>query len=113
MEVSLPNFKITQILPDIFYEDVKLKEAFILKIEKNKTKEILDLLKDFDFNNEKVYLKEANLSKLHTEENLKSFASGKIRNNKNLYECYDISFIKRVKPFDKNSNLVLISFKEV
>jgi hypothetical protein len=106
------NFKITQILPDTFYEDVKLKDGICLKIEKKKTKNLVDLLKEFQLNNEKVYLKSDSSSQLYSEREF-SYSYGKNRINLSTHEIYDISFLKRVKPLDNNHNRLLINFSEV
>ena len=64
-----------------------------------KIEEILNELTD--------YLKENN-------SNVKSsYSHGKNKNSNNPYEEYDISFLKRVKPVDKDFNQVLINFTDV
>ena len=106
------SFKIKQILPDTFYEDVKLKEAICVKVEKKKTKDVIDLLKELKLNNEKVYLKSESFLQSETETEY-SFLFGKNRNNKNNYDIYDISFLKRVKPLDQFHNRILVNFLDV
>jgi len=106
------SLKIKQILPDAFHEDVKLKQAICVTIEKKKTKDIIDLLKELKLNNEKVHLKSDSLLISEIETDF-SFLFGKNKNNKNNYEIYDISFLKRVKPLDNSHNRILVDFLDV
>lgn len=101
------NFKLEQILPDVFYEDIKLKEAVCVKISKKKTGLVIDFLKQNNLNNDKIYLKNEN----KTIES--DYKVGTFTNKTEEYINFDISFIKRVKPLDNENNLILIGFTEV
>jgi precorrin-6B methylase 1 len=106
------SIMLTQILPDIFEQEPKLKEALLLKVDKKKTGHIVSFLKENGLNSDKVYINEKSEkeNKILVEEEEIKF--GKY-NNKNNSSFYDISFLKRVKPLDEKDNLIIIGFQDV
>jgi hypothetical protein len=103
--------KINQILPDIFEEEPKLKEAFILKIHKKKTGHIVSFLKENGLNSDKIFINEES-EKGHTQIiNEEEFKFGKY--NKKGSSFYDVSFLKRVMPLNEKDNLIIIGFQDV
>ncbi len=107
--------QILQILPDVFYEEVLLKPALCIRINKKHTSSIIQFLKNKNLTNEKTYLKEEYKDE---KSSIPSYAIGSYSNNKKSfgkylnYLQYDISFLKRVKPLN-DENLLMIGFQEV
>jgi hypothetical protein len=100
------NFSIKQVLPDAFDREVLTKDAICIKISKKSTGVLIDVIRECGLNAEKVFLLD------DTECHSELWKKGKIE-NKIKYTQYDISFLKKVKPLDKESNLVMLNFVEV
>ena len=104
---------ILQILPDYITSDILLKPALCIKALKKDTSLILSKLKKNGLLLDKIYLKGINyhiknISKEYQRPNnilLKS-------NNESPYKEYEGNFFKRVKPYNKEENLIAISFQE-
>ena len=104
---------IVQILPDYITSDIQLKPALCIKALKKDTSLILSKLKKNGLLLDKIYLKGINyhiknISKVYQRPN-------NILLNSNIeleYKEYEGNFFKRVKPYNKEENLIAISFKE-
>jgi hypothetical protein len=110
-EEEKKSVKITQILPDVFEDEPKLKEALIIKINKKKTGQIVSFLKENGLNSDKIYINEElenENKKINYEE---EFKFGKY--NKKDSSFYDISFLKRVMPLNEKDNLIIVGFQDV
>lgn len=105
--------KINQILPDSFYVDIPLKEALCIEISKKYTGDVIKFLKDKNLVQEKVLLKKAKNVLIEQEYKKGKYLFLKNNEENNDYELVDLTFLKRVKPINNNSNLILIAFLDV
>ena len=98
---------VVQILPDVFEDDIMLKKALVLKVDKKKTGLIVGFLQQVNgLNSDKIYLNSTNSESISTDD----FKYGKLIKNSKFY---DVSFLKRVKQINEEENLVLIGFIDV
>jgi hypothetical protein len=107
------NNEIKQILPDIFFKEIELREAICAVIEKNKTRLVVEYLKEQGLSGKIVYIKNTNENK-----NEDDYSFGKFNNAKNLtddgkFYKIDLSFLKLIKPSSDNKNIVFVSFIDV
>ena len=106
------KINIEQILPDYITSDILLKTALCVKVPKKETSSLLNKLKKNNLLLDKIYLKEINyhnknISKEYQQPN-NLFKDDK----QSQYKEYEGNFFKRVKPYNKEENLIAISFKE-
>ena len=103
---------IEQILPDYITSDISLKPSLCIKVPKKDTSSILNKLKKNNLLLDKIYLKEINYhNKNISKEYQKPNNLFKV-NKESQYKEYEGNFFKRVKPYNKEENLIAISFIE-
>ena len=103
---------IKQILPDYITSDIILKPALCIKANKKDTSSILSKLKKNNLLLDKIYLKDINyhninISKEYQKPNI-LFSS----NKQSQYKEFEGNFFKRVKKYNKEENLISVSFLE-
>ena len=105
--------KIHQILPDYITSATILKPALCIKVKKKDTSKILAKLKNNKLILDKIYLKDINY---HTKNYSKEYQKPSINlNSKNIelqYKEIEGNFFKRVKAYNTDENLVIVSFKD-
>lgn len=108
-----PKTEINQILPDYITSDILIKSALCIKANKKDTSKILTKLKNNKLLLDKIYLKDINY---HTKNYSKDFQKPNpdIKSNNTQSELLEIegNFFKRVKSYNKDENLIIISFKD-
>ena len=104
---------IFQILPDYITSDIILKPALCIKVLKKDTSILLSKLKKNNLLLDKIFLKEINYHNKNISKEYQRPNNDLIKsNNQSQYKEYEGSFFKRVKPYNKEENLIAISFKE-
>jgi len=96
--------KIEQILPDILLEDIPLKKAICIRIEKKLTGEIIKFLKDYiiDYEKSAFYL-DSKYFNNYTNENEKfKFGKFNIKNKNIVYKEHDKTKLESKIKFDFN-----------
>lgn len=107
------QYTIEQILPSFITREIKCKKAICVSVDKNKTKSIMDQLKNPSYCLNKILLiKEANANDITLEEFQMRSKDKDNNNNSNKYKEYDCSFLKRVKSINAKTNHILIGFEE-
>ena len=105
---------IEQILPDYITSDILLKPALCIKTPKKDTSKLLSKLKTNNILLDKIYLKDINY---HTKNISKDYQKPDISLKSNIntiseYKEINGNFFKRVKSYNNDQNLILISFKD-
>jgi hypothetical protein len=101
--------KIFQILPDVFENDVEVRQALTLQVNKKYTGSIVYFLKSF-IAEKTIFIKYS--EKKNTDYSFGKYNS-KNKKIKNEFIEIDVSFLKMVKSISNDENLILISFVEV
>ena len=109
-EIKLKT-EICQILPDYITSEIILKPALSIKAKKKDTSKILTKLKNNKLILDKIYLKDINY---HNKNNSKEYQKPSIntKNIESIYSEIEGNFFKRVKSYNKDENLIIISFKD-
>jgi hypothetical protein len=103
---SCYNFQ--QILPDVFSNTLPTKPVLCVKVNKKRTEKVKEFLKNNKLLEEQVFLKNE-----FKNESLPDYLKTNINKEMDKYSQYDISFMKRVRPINKEENLIIVSFLEV
>ena len=105
--------EIHQILPDYITSDILLKQALCIKAKKKDTSNILTKLKNNKLLLDKIYLKDINYhNKNYSKEYQKPNTNINSKNIESIYTEIEGNFFKRVKAYNKDENLIIISFKD-
>ena len=103
---------IIQLLPDYITSDILLKPVLCIKAKKKDTSLILSNLKKNNLLLDKVFLKNINYQHKNFDKEYQKPNENVNQNNENKYEEYEGDFFKRVKNYNKEENLIVISFKD-
>ena len=108
------NFKldIEQILPDYITSEIILKLALCIKAKKKDTALILSKLKKNNLLLDKIYLKNINYHHKNISKEYQKPNTSFETNKDSEYKEFEGNFFKRVKKFNKEENLIAISFIE-